>query len=253
MSVTVFILPHKKTVSFEKNALLLDAIQKAGIPIRSDCNKLGLCGKCRVNIVEGVVSPPGPQEKTFLNENDLKNNCRLACQARIQTPLTAEIPEESLVRDQTILKTGLEMDVRPDPAVKKFCIHLPKQTISRPISILELIQDVLRIPRLITEPSCLKNIPSPDIHEGKLSVVIHRNREILSIEAGNTVDRCFGLAIDLGTTTLVLDLIDLNTGTTIDSAVQENTQGRYGSDVISRGKCLISSASDDYSTDGVIL
>ncbi|MFC2168673.1 ASKHA domain-containing protein [Acidobacteriota bacterium] len=231
----VEISPSKRSITVKDNTLLSEAIQKAGIPLRTDCNRLGMCGKCLVKISTGDVPPIEDHEESFLIEKNLNKSFRLACLFHIKSDLKIDIPDESLLQEFNILKTGITTPVLLDPPIKKFFIQLSKPSIAEPLSLVELFQTCLKNPNLSIHPELLKTVPPIlEKNDYKITAVIHKNREIIAIEEGNTSHFCYGLAIDLGTTTLVVELIDLNSGKSIDKAAAKNSQTQFGSDVVSR-------------------
>ena len=242
---SIEISPSKKNITVEENTLLADAIQKAGIHLRADCIHLGLCGKCLVKISNGHLPPLEEHEESFLLERNLDKSYRLACLFLIKSDLKIDIPEESILHEQYILKTGIKRPVTLDPPVKKFFIQLPKSTIGEPLSFTELLQKSLKKPNLSVPLEVLKTVRSilKKNHHNK-TAVIHKDREIISIEAGNTSNQCYGFAIDLGTTTLVVELIDLNSGKSIDTLASKNSQTQFGADVVSRIGFSISTESN---------
>ena len=188
---SVEIFPFKKNIIAEENTLLSEAIQKAGIPLRTDCNQLGLCGKCLVKISYGHLPPIKDQEESFLLEKNLDNSFRLACLFHINSDLKIDIPDESLLQDQNILTTGIKTPVTLDPPVKKFFIQLPKPSIAEPLSFVELFQNSLKNPKLSIPLEILKTVhPILEKNHYKITSVIHRDKEIIAIEDGNTSNFC---------------------------------------------------------------
>ncbi len=242
---SVEISPFKKNIIVEENTLLAEALQKAGIPLRMDCNQLGLCGKCFVKISDGHLPPIEELEESFLLEKNLDNSFRLACLFRIKSDLKIEIPDESLLQEQNILSTGIKTPVTLEPHVKKFFVQLPKPSIAEPLSFIELFQNSLKNPKLSVPLEVLKTVrPILEKNRYKITAVIHRDNEIIAIEDGNTSNLCYGLAIDLGTTTLVVELIDLTSGKSIETVASKNSQTQFGADVVSRIGFSISESSN---------
>ncbi|MCK4814770.1 DUF4445 domain-containing protein [bacterium] len=241
MAYKVKILSHGKTLPARENELLADKIQKAGINLSTYCDKRGLCGKCFVEIREGKLPPLKEREKFLLKHKKLTMNYRLACLYKINSDLSIDIPEDSIVQEMFILKTGIESPVEFDPSVKKYHLQLKKPAISNPYSFSELLDIYFREKNLIIPLNLLKKLQ--DIVERSsfnITAVVYNDNEILNIEANNTLNRNFGIAIDLGTTTVVVELVDLNTGESIDILTAANSQMKYGSDVISRISFAIS-------------
>ena len=216
MKYSIEILPHQKTIKTEANRTLGECLQAANTNIRFDCNRLGLCGKCVVQILQGHLPPPNEEEKFFLSETQLQNRFRLACLFTVQSDLKIKIPESSTVQEQLILKTGYGAPVQVDSAVKKFLLKLTKPTIAEPHSLVEIIRKGLKNHHLAVGPGVLKSfVQKRDVHHPQITAVVHKNCELFAIEEGNTLDCCFGFAVDLGTTTIVVELIDLKTGESV--------------------------------------
>jgi uncharacterized 2Fe-2S/4Fe-4S cluster protein (DUF4445 family) len=235
MKYSLKIISHDKTIKTAKNDLLADKIQEAGINLSAYCSKRGLCGKCFVEIIDGKLPPPLEKENSFLKQKKLSKNHRLACLYKIQGDLSVKVPQESLIQETTILTTGIQQQFLIDPPVKKYHLQLAKPGISAPDSIAELFQTYLRERNLNFPLNLLKKLP--DILERNrynITVVMHKENEILNVEQGDTTAYNFGLAMDIGTTTLVVELVDLNTGETRDTSTALNSQVKFGADVISR-------------------
>lgn len=235
MAYRINILSHGKTIKAAKNELLADKIQEAGINLSVYCNKRGLCGKCFVEIIDGKLIPPNEKEDFLLQHKKLNKNYRLACLYKIKDDLTIKIPQESLIQETIILTTGIQQQLLINPAVKKYHLQLTKPEISAPDSLMELFKVHLRKKNLILPLSLLKKLPNI-LEKSKydITAVIHRENEILNVEQSDTTTRNFGIAIDIGTTTLVVELVDLNTGETIDNTTAMNSQVKFGADVVSR-------------------
>jgi uncharacterized 2Fe-2S/4Fe-4S cluster protein (DUF4445 family) len=235
MKYTIEVLPYSKTITVEEDSILADCLQEADIDIRFDCNRSGLCGKCAVKIIEGNVPSPTNTERNLLSEDELSDRFRLSCLLRVKGHLKIEVPESSRIHDQLILKTGLQIPVQVNPPMKKFLLRLPKPTIAEPLSASDLIQKTLKSSPLAISPNVLKSLAEIMGKDSPIfSAVVYKDKELISIEEGNTLDSCFGFVVDLGTTTLVVELIDLKTGKTLDTLAGENTQSEFGADVVSR-------------------
>lgn len=229
------IVSHNKTITAHEGDLLADKIQKAGINLSVYCNKKGLCGKCFVEIVKGKLAHLSEREELFIKQKRLDKNYRLACLHKIKSDLEINIPEESIIQEAFILKTGIKSPILINPAVKKYHLQLKKPEIGFPYSLSELLEKYFRKKKLFIPLNLLKGLP--DILERskfQITATMYNESEILSIEPNDTLSKNFGIAIDIGTTTVVVELVDLNNGESIDSSTANNSQMRYGSDVISR-------------------
>ena len=235
MAYKIRIISHDKKITAQENELLADKIQEAGINLSLYCHKKGLCGKCFVEIVEGELPSLKEEEVFLVKQKKLNKNYRLACMYKIQGDLSLEIPEESIIQEAFILKTGIKFPILLDPAVKKYYLQLKKPEISSPFSFLELFELHFKEKSLSISLNLLKDLERIlEQSRFKVTAVMHRDKEILNIEPFDTLNQNFGLAIDIGTTTVVVELVDLNTGESIDALTGPNSQMKFGSDVVSR-------------------
>jgi len=235
MSYTVKIFSHNKKISTAKGDLLADCILKSGIDLSLYCNRKGMCGKCFVEIVDGILPSPDEREKTFLKQKQLPQNYRLACKYKIKGNLTINIPESSILQKTFILKTGIQLPLLIDPPVKKYFLELKKPDLSDPQSSLELIAKYFRKKRMKIGLDILKKLPELlETNKYRITVTVFNDDEILVVESGDTTERNFGLAVDIGTSTLVVELVDLSKGTSLDIETANNSQMKYGLDVVSR-------------------
>ncbi|UCC38558.1 MAG: DUF4445 domain-containing protein [Candidatus Aminicenantes bacterium] len=235
MKYRIKIISHNKTIIAKENELLADKIQEAGINISTYCNKRGLCGKCLVEIVDGELPSPNEKENVLLEQRKLSKNHRLACLYKTKEDFSINIPPGSLIQEINILTTGVQQQLSIEPAIKKYNLQFAKPDISAPDSWMELFRTHLQKKNLTFPLSLLDKLP--DILEKSkydITAVIHKENEILNVEQGDTTMHNFGIAIDIGTTTLVVELLDLNTGQTIDTSTAMNSQVKFGADVVSR-------------------
>ncbi len=235
MAYKIEILSHGRTIKAKKKDVLADAIHRAGIPLSLYCNKRGLCGKCFVEIVRGPQPPLGEKERFWLEQKNLGKNYRLACRCKIGGDLVINVPALFTSQDVPILPAIARSAVAPDPAVKKYFLELATPDLASPHSLFDKLIEHLGYKHLKISADVLNKLGRA-LAEGKfkVTVAVHREEEILAVEPGNTMDRNFGLAIDIGTTTLVMDLVDVNSGKTLDTLAALNSQVKRGADVISR-------------------
>ncbi len=254
---TITFLPHDKKIEVPGGQVLLRAALDAGVHINASCGGEGVCGKCRVIIEEGEVEG-GITEK--LKKADQEKGYRLACRSRVTGDVTVRIPVESDV-DASILTTSIpprqtarvrQMDLEQlkekglfIPPVEKCYIELPEPTTqdnladtTRLVSYLKLNHDehrlVVRLPVIQKLPDVLREenfkitatIARP-VHEGRKS-------HIINVEPGDTTAYNYAIAIDIGTTTIYGQLLDLVSGEVLAEHGEFNGQISYGEDVISR-------------------
>jgi uncharacterized 2Fe-2S/4Fe-4S cluster protein (DUF4445 family) len=179
------------------------------------------------------VPPLKDKEKFLLEHKKLKDNYRLSCLYTVKGDLEISVPKESISEEMVVLKTGISVPIDLDPAVKKYLLQLKKQEIKSAAQLNYTLESYLG--RKLEIPDdlfiLLESTPSSEI---QITATVYKDKEILDITAGNTVEKNYGLAIDIGTTTLVVELIDLNRGESVDAQTGMNPQAEFGADVISR-------------------
>jgi uncharacterized 2Fe-2S/4Fe-4S cluster protein (DUF4445 family) len=235
MATKIEITSHNKTIRAKMGDLLADKIQESGIDLSLYCQKKGVCGKCFVEILEGFLPPPDENEKLLIKRKKMGQKYRLACRYKIAGNLVIHIPPESLLQKTLILKTGIKLPLVIDPSAKKYYVELEPPELDHPHSLLSAINRQFKKKRLNVPLSLLKTMPDL-LKESKFKVttVLYDDFEVLAVEPGDTTDRNLGFAVDVGTTTLVVELVDLNTGKSIDTVTENNSQMKYGMDIVSR-------------------
>jgi len=235
MSRIVKVLSHGLEIRAEDGDRLSDRLQAAGIPISVYCSKRGLCGKCFVEVVGGSLPPAGKKETAWIEQKNLGENFRLACQFDIAGDLEVNVPAAFTVQPVPVLPEIPRSVVAPDPAVRMYELELPRPEIASPASLFDLVAEGLGLEGLKIPGGLLKDLPAA-VEKGRsrVTVAVHLDKEIIAVEPGSALDRNFGLAVDVGTTTLVMDLLDLDSGRTLDTEAALNGQVRLGADVISR-------------------
>lgn len=235
MPRTIKIESHKKTLRGDTGDILVDVIQKAGINLSVYCDGRGLCGKCFVEIIEGDLPVLSTHEQYLIEQKNHPSNYRLACIYKIKGDVRINIPEGSILKEAVVLTSGLRAVVPVHPAVKKFRLHLKKPEISSPFSLMEILERHLKQKRLKAPAGLLRNMGRV-IENGDYDVTVttYKDTELLNIESQNTQTFIFGLAVDIGTTTLALGLINLNNGETLGTTTALNSQSIRGADVVSR-------------------
>ncbi len=218
--LNVTFLPSGKRVAAEKGKSILEIAQNAGEGIRSLCGGKGGCGKCKVVVRKGDYEiNPEPHEK-FLSEKEMEEGVVLACQTFLLSDAEIFIPPESRLEKQQILNEFIVSEKELSPAVRK-----------------EFYRDAF-LPEILSQNG-YRLLCQPDIEEGDLTLVL-RGSEVIAVEDGDTRSEFFGLAIDIGTTTIVAALIDLNSGNAVSIASDYNGQIIYGEEVLSRVEFVFS-------------
>jgi uncharacterized 2Fe-2S/4Fe-4S cluster protein (DUF4445 family) len=265
----VTFLPDQKEVEVDEGVTLFKAAEKAGVYLNSLCGGEGVCGKCRVQVTKGRAKAD-KQSIAFLSKEEIQSGYVLACQTQVKDDLEVVIPPESRLEEEQILTGALlkeqntwketspitysepdwvSVAKRPhDPAslfyplVSKVYLELPEPTID------DNIPDTARIVRELRKKlgyssyeislPCLQGLSTKLRGQGwKVTATVARHDgigRILQIEAGDTADRNYGVALDVGTTTVVIQLVHLKTGQVMGVEGSHNLQARYGEDVLSR-------------------
>jgi len=245
-------LPDDKEVIVDAKSNLLAAAAKAGISIKGTCGGNGSCGQCKIRIKEGRFSSA---QKGKLSNKDISEGYTLACQSFPETDLLVEIPESSRLTEHQVLldeasksdkvlsEQSMEgIDYGFEPLFKRIQIELSEPTLEDSSDDLNRLITALRkktgIENLRADLNVVRELPEV-LRKGnwKIKAGLTHCRgftEITTITAGWDEDRYYGLAVDIGTTTVVVDLVDLANGKSLGSKGTYNKQAVYGDDVISR-------------------
>lgn len=246
----VIFQPSGRRGEIEEGKTLLESAQSLGVDIESICGNKKVCGKCKVRIEEGYfekdniesgmshLSPLSEAEKKHIKPED-GPGIRLACTAEVYGDVKVFVPERSRAGKQVVRKAAKELSIALDPAVKKYNIDLVPPTLHDMTTgdyerVLKFLEDDYSLKNLTFDYMVLKDLQ--DVlrkGEWKATVTIWMDREIIKVEPG-FVEPCFGLAVDIGTTTCVGYLSDLNTGRVLNTESMMNPQVPYGEDVMSR-------------------
>ena len=230
--VKVLFEPSGRTVHALPGTILLEVAARAGFIIHTPCGGAGKCGKCVVRIHHGKC-PPSTEEIAVLGDVRVAEGFRLACLARVTGPLTIEIPETSLFQsEQQILTTSVGTPLHVAPRVIKQYLQLKPPGQHDEGSDLDRLRSAIgacpvSIPVLQTLPDVLRasafNVTT-----------VHVDGELIAVEPGDTTSDCFGVAFDIGSTTLVGTLVNLITGEDMAVEARVNPQTSFGDDVVSR-------------------
>lgn len=224
---SVNILPSNICLIAVKGALLIDVLREAEILIEAPCGGKGTCGKCNVLVAPHNIVGELPIDESFSME--------LSCRYIINTDITVKVLEDSKSNKRKDVLVESETFQLNEARIRKHFLTLAPQkynlvsdqeTISRELVKLKIgYPDDLEILRII--PDVMRK------EDYKITVVSHLD-EVINIEEGNTTCSNYGVAFDIGTTTIVGTLIDLYNGISLGSESSDNPQRTYGADVISR-------------------
>ena len=239
--------PIGRRATVRGDQTLLNAAQTAGVEIVAVCGGAGSCGKCRVRLVMGELSPPTAVEKRIFHSGELEAGWRLACQARPLSDVKIDIPPESLSTQQRLQIEGQESEVPLDPVVVPVDVTVTPPTLEdlradtvrltdtiralglrRPFFGQPVLRDLSERMRKQDWSVRLAMRRQTSLHQGRK----HPFREIVAVL--HTNDTLVGLAVDIGTTKMAAYLVELTTGHTLAKAGVMNPQIAYGEDVVSR-------------------
>lgn len=247
---TVTFLPDNKSVVVDMETTLLDAAGKADIYINSSCNGQGACGKCRLIIESGDVEK---NNTPLLTDAEKEKNYVLACQTKILGDIVAKIPEEAIEKKLKIAGMGKEATNRFSGLVKDITPMLVKYPMQlSPPTLDDSISDLDRLKRGLKQGGCDITRLSIGIRVMREIAAAMRNEnwrvtasvlqkacsnEVAAIVHGEDGAKSLGLAVDIGTTTIVVYLVDMTDGSILAATSGHNRQAACGDDVINRIVC----------------
>lgn len=227
--------PGGETVTVPAGELLLNAAVAAGVPITAPCGGHGRCGKCLVRIERGKADAPDDHEREHLTDDQLSVGWRLACRARVLGDLEVYVAPESEVVCAKPLENDLIEDVAVEAAVRQIVVELPEPSLEDQRSDFIRLRDALagQFPLRDARLHALWRLPQVLRDNGfRLAATV---RDDLLVEVGPVNGHHpLGVAVDIGTTTVVAYLVDLVTGQHLGSGTAHNPQAQHGADVISR-------------------
>ncbi|MDR4498687.1 MAG: ASKHA domain-containing protein [Candidatus Scalindua sp.] len=249
----IHFLPHDIYVDIEEGNTVLDAAHSANIYINSICGGDGICGKCKVVLSKGKVDAP---PTTLISSEESENDYILACEAKIIEDLQILVPKETRLEGKKILLDQHEQHsltwaavldkshFTHNPLTKKLFLTMEAPTMDDNIADHERLCQAIMMDQGVelnviqTDISILKKLPGI-MRQGNWSVTVtvaHRGPvlEVVEIETGDTTQNNYGIAIDIGTTTVVTCLMELTSSKVIDSEAVYNSQMKFGEDYIQR-------------------
>jgi len=249
--VKVVFTPSGRRGSFPVNTPLLDAARSLGVDIDSVCGGRGLCGRCQITCAEGAfpkhqiqsskdhLSPLSETEKSYnQRKKSLAEGRRLSCHTLLLDDCVIDVPPESQVHRQVVRKAAEYRDIELDAATRLYCVEVPEPDMEVPKGDLQHLLDVLQsdwgLSSLTCDAALLARL-QPALKESgrRLTVAVHRNHSIIALWAGFH-DLAYGVAVDVGSTTVAVHLCDLSSGDVLASASVMNPQIRFGEDLMSR-------------------
>jgi len=210
---------------------LFDAASWNGIAIDSTCGGHGTCRKCKVKLTAGSAPITRHDVRTFTPE-EIADGWRLACLVRTTHDLSVEVPP--LVTRPKASTVGVGRQVILRPAVQKRFLELSEPSLADQRTDLQRLLDAIDDLELTPDLHALRALPKAiRAQDGKVTAVVV-DEALIDVQPGDTTERLYGIAYDLGTTTVVATLLDLSTGTPAGVSSMLSKQQPFGADVITR-------------------
>ncbi|HJW85410.1 MAG TPA: ASKHA domain-containing protein [Candidatus Brocadiaceae bacterium] len=250
----VHFFPVDVTVEIEQGKTILDAAYKGDIFVNALCGGDGTCGKCKVIHGSGMIET---MPTTHVSVSEAQKGYVLACSTKVMGDLEVIIPEESKLDKSQILvssfpqfpgsqaaATSKAKHFKQDPLVNKIYLELPQPSLDDSVADYErlcqgiMVKTGIPLEKLTANISVLKHLPKL-LRESKWMVTVtlghhHSFVEILEVQLGDVSANNYGVAVDVGTTTVVAHLLDLSKSETVDIEATYNSQIKYGDDYIQR-------------------
>jgi uncharacterized 2Fe-2S/4Fe-4S cluster protein (DUF4445 family) len=246
----VVFTPSGKRGRFVFGTSVLDAARSIGVDLDSVCGGRGLCGRCQIEAGKGRfskfglesdpshLSKSGETEARYSGRRTLKDGRRLGCAALIEGDLVIDVPAESQVHKQVVRKRAEVRDFVVDPAIRLHYVEVVEPVLHNPRGDFERLADALEQQWGLEDLECdlqtLQKLQKA-LRDGewRVTVAVHRGQRITAVWPGFH-DRAFGLAFDVGSTTIACHLADLASGQVLASVGAMNPQIRFGEDLMSR-------------------
>lgn len=253
MSQTIQIVftPSGKRGKIPRGKTVLAAAQQLGVDLDTICGGRGICDRCQINLTTGNhpkhninsklthLTPPTTAERQYFNlkETDTPTR-RLGCQAQLLGDAVIDIPPESQAHRQVVRKRAQTQTITLRPALRLYYVEVPQPNMHDPSGDLQRLIDALEFEWNLTNLQ-------PDFHllptlqptlradNWKVTAAIYQDRHLIALYPGFK-PRAYGIAIDVGSTTIAAHLTDLSDGKILTSAGQMNPQIRFGEDLMSR-------------------
>ena len=249
----IHFLPNDTFVDVNDGSTVLDAAHKANIYINSICGGDGICGKCKVILSSGTVNALPTKQ---LSNEEVEKDYTLACEASVTSDLQILVPQETRLEGKKILLDQNEQHsmtwkaildqakFKHDALVKKICLKMEPPTMDDNVADYERLYQAIIMKQGIelnvmqTGYRILKKLPEV-LRQNDWTVTVtlgHRGKilEIIDVQPGDTSNLNYGVAIDVGTTTVVASLLEMETSKVVDSEAVYNTQMKFGEDYIQR-------------------
>jgi len=261
----VLFMPSGKRGRFPVGTPLLDAARQLGVYVESVCGGRATCGRCQVEVQEGNfakhgivssnghISPRGPKEERYDRVRGLPEHRRLSCSATVQGDLVIDVPQDTVVNAQVVRKAATDRVIERNSPVQLCYVEVEEPDMHKPLGDLDRLKvaldrewrwkDLLVAPYLIPRIQKIMRTRLPDQPEVTpghwgVTAVVHRDMEsarpfITAVYPG-LKNEAYGIACDIGSTTIAMHLVSLLSGRIVASSGTSNPQIRFGEDLMSR-------------------
>ena len=246
----VVFTPSGRRGRFPVGTPVLQAARSLGVDIDSVCGGRGICGRCQVLVSEGEfakhglvsraenLSSFGAVEQEYCSTQTLDFGRRLSCSAQLLGDVVIDVPSSSQVHKQVVRKQAEAHDVELDPLIRLHYVEVQQPDMHDPSGDLRRLEDSLEFEWRLTDLACDVNVLQQlqvALRQGqwKVTVAVHAGRQIVSVWPGFK-EHVYGLAVDVGSTTIAAHLCHLASGEVVASAGVMNPQIRFGEDLMSR-------------------
>ena len=251
----VLFMPSGKRGRFAKGTLIIDAARELGVYVESVCGGRGICGRCQIEIETGEfakhgitslpenISPFSAKETRYAEKRELKEGRRLSCSSTVEGDLVVDIPQDGQINAAVVRKVDDGRIIERNPAVQLCYVEVEEPDMHKPLGDLDRLKQALERDwgweDLMVDSWLLPRVQKR-LRDGnwKVTAVIHKDMEssrpsIISIYPG-LKNEAYGIACDIGSTTIAMHLVSLLSGNTIASSGAPNPQIRFGEDLMSR-------------------
>lgn len=265
----VVFTPSGRRGHFLLGTPILKAARSLGVDIDTVCGGRGICGRCQCLVSEGEFAKHGivsradhvtqrnDVEVRYDRKRGMKAGRRLSCQMQLLGDAVIDVPPDSQVYRQVVRKRAEVRDIKLDPAIRLYYVEVEEPDMHNPTGDVERLHAALDREwgvesKLEYDLSMLQKLQKA-LREGhwKVTVAVHRGQVVTAVWPG-FVERAFGIAVDVGSTTIAAHLCDLRTGEVIASSGLMNPQIRFGEDLMSRVSYVMMNPGGDREMTAVV-
>ena len=251
----VLFMPSGKRARFPVGTNVLDAARQIGVYVESVCGGRATCGRCQIEVQEGNfakhqivssldhISPKGPKEERYERVRGLPEGRRLSCSCTVQGDLVVDVPQDTVINAQVVRKAAVDRHIERLPAIQLCYVEVDEPDMHKPLGDLDRMKLVLEKDWGWKDPLIAAHL-IPQVQgilrkeNWGVTVAVHRDWEdsrpfIIAMWPG-LKNEAYGIACDIGSTTIAMHLVSLLSGRIVASSGAPNPQIRFGEDLMSR-------------------